>query len=280
MFSAMVFFGVGKVADGLQRLDGAASGANLTGDIASELSAAKSSTWASGGVGRAALHAAGGCITSVAGGGKCGQGAFTAGLGKLVSSHAIDFGNDRVLGTLQAAFIGGTLSVIGGGKFANGAQTGAFQYLFNQASRRGLLGRGLLGRGGLSAHEEGAARGHTLARHVSIADDLVEARVAGGKQAASKFYSREIAEESINRALIVNDSKLIQFVHSNEARWKNLDSLELKYNHQGRVGWGVVEGQAGRIHTTEVIVTVTRNASMPGGYQIVRAFPNVVAGPR
>jgi hypothetical protein len=32
---------------------------------------------------------------------------------------------------LQAAFIGGTMSVIGGGKFANGAQTGAFQYLYN-----------------------------------------------------------------------------------------------------------------------------------------------------
>jgi hypothetical protein len=62
---------------------------------------------------------------------KCGQGAFTAGLGTFASSHAIDFGDNQVLGTLQAAFIGGTMSVIGGGKFANGAQTGAFQYLFN-----------------------------------------------------------------------------------------------------------------------------------------------------
>jgi hypothetical protein len=84
------------------------------------------------------LHAAGGCITSVAGGGKCGQGAFTAGLGKFASSHAIDFGNNHVMGTLQAAFIGGTMSVIGGGKFANGAQTGAFQYLFNYMSNKWL----------------------------------------------------------------------------------------------------------------------------------------------
>jgi hypothetical protein len=37
-------------------------------------------------------------------------------------------------GTIVSAVIGGTASRISGGKFANGAQTGAFQYLFNQVS--------------------------------------------------------------------------------------------------------------------------------------------------
>jgi hypothetical protein len=32
------------------------------------------------------------------------------------------------------AVIGGTISVVGGGKFANGAQTGAFRYLFNDSA--------------------------------------------------------------------------------------------------------------------------------------------------
>jgi hypothetical protein len=32
--------------------------------------------------------------------------------------------------TARDAVVGGTISVIGGGKFANGAQTGAFRYLF------------------------------------------------------------------------------------------------------------------------------------------------------
>jgi len=41
-----------------------------------------------------------------------------------------------------AALVGGTASVLGGGKFANGAQTAAIQYLFNQASLQ-LAGRGL-----------------------------------------------------------------------------------------------------------------------------------------
>jgi hypothetical protein len=34
--------------------------------------------------------------------------------------------------TAIEAVIGGTISMIGGGKFANGAQTGAFRYLFNE----------------------------------------------------------------------------------------------------------------------------------------------------
>lgn len=36
-------------------------------------------------------------------------------------------------GTVASAIIGGTASVISGGKFANGAQMGAMQYLLNQA---------------------------------------------------------------------------------------------------------------------------------------------------
>jgi hypothetical protein len=40
---------------------------------------------------------------------------------------------DPVEGTIKSAIAGGIGSVLGGGKFANGAQTGAFSYLFNQA---------------------------------------------------------------------------------------------------------------------------------------------------
>jgi hypothetical protein len=41
-------------------------------------------------------------------------------------------GNDNPLaGAFVSAAVGGTASVLGGGKFANGAMTGAFSYLFN-----------------------------------------------------------------------------------------------------------------------------------------------------
>jgi hypothetical protein len=39
--------------------------------------------------------------------------------------------SEMIGNTAREAVVGGTISVIGGGKFANGAQTGAFRYLFN-----------------------------------------------------------------------------------------------------------------------------------------------------
>jgi len=39
-----------------------------------------------------------------------------------------------VAGTVASAVVGGTASELGGGKFANGAATAAFQFLFNQAA--------------------------------------------------------------------------------------------------------------------------------------------------
>ncbi|KQU65063.1 MULTISPECIES: RHS repeat-associated core domain-containing protein [unclassified Rhizobacter] len=122
-FSGAVFFGIGQAATSL------AGSENMMNN---------SGAWSAGGLGRAALHAAGGCVTSVAGGGKCGVGAATAGLGKVIDSNLTPLSDD-VLGAMRAAIVGGTLSVIGGGKFASGAQTGAFQYLFNAAITRKAL---------------------------------------------------------------------------------------------------------------------------------------------
>jgi len=81
-------------------------------------------------------HAVVGCVSSVAGGGKCGTGALSAGFGELftpvIAGAAKGFGKfDVVAGTIAASVVGGTASVLGGGKFANGAVTAAFGYLFN-----------------------------------------------------------------------------------------------------------------------------------------------------
>ncbi len=78
-----------------------------------------------------AAHAAGGCITSVAGGGQCGSGALSAAFGKFATIQTQDWG----VGVAQftaSTIAGGIGSVLGGGKFENGAVTAAFGYLFNQ----------------------------------------------------------------------------------------------------------------------------------------------------
>ena len=83
-------------------------------------------------------HAAVGGATSVAQGGKFLQGAISGGLAKFSSSK---FGGwfkqnpteffDRFKNAAKAAIIGGTTSAVTGGKFANGAISGAFSRAFN-----------------------------------------------------------------------------------------------------------------------------------------------------
>jgi RHS repeat-associated protein len=77
-------------------------------------------------------HAAVGCGSAVAQGGKCGPsalaGAMTSFSGPLMA------GMNRVAGTIASAALGGATAVVGGGKFQNGAITGAFGYLYNQAA--------------------------------------------------------------------------------------------------------------------------------------------------
>jgi hypothetical protein len=83
-------------------------------------------------------HAAVGCLTTMASGGSCGSGALGAG-SSSAAAPLIDMefrnptGNlgDFVGGTAASSLVGGLASVAGGGKFANGAQTAAFGYMFN-----------------------------------------------------------------------------------------------------------------------------------------------------
>jgi RHS repeat-associated protein len=87
-----------------------------------------------------AAHAVAGGVISTLGGGKFGHGFFSAGVTKGLGGAYLPGGSglsagDVAYGTVVSMVIGGTASVISGGKFANGANTAAMQYLFNQASK-------------------------------------------------------------------------------------------------------------------------------------------------
>ncbi len=121
-FSAGMFYGAGNVIGG---------GNFFTGG--------QGAAWGTGA--RIALHGVVGCVTSVAGGGKCGPGALSAAFTKAMAPATAEATNgNAAAGVAISAVIGGTASVLGGGKFANGAQTGAFSYLFNQLSHVSLPG--------------------------------------------------------------------------------------------------------------------------------------------
>jgi len=79
---------------------------------------------------RVGAHAVAGCIGASASGGDCGSGALSAGFAQFAGPRLPnlgDYGN-----AIARAILGGTASVLGGGKFESGAMTGAFGYLFNE----------------------------------------------------------------------------------------------------------------------------------------------------
>src|SRR6185437_2232216 len=92
--------------------------------------------------------AAVGCASSVASGASCGSGALSGAVGSALSPLTSSvFQNpqenigDRIGATVVSAAAGGLASVAGGGKFANGAVTAAFGYLFNAGV--GAISRGV-----------------------------------------------------------------------------------------------------------------------------------------
>ena len=87
-----------------------------------------------------ALHAGLNCASSTIGGGDCKSAAIVGGFTKVMSPYielytGTDTFGQRVTGGLVASVIGGTVSELSGGKFANGAQSAAYIYLYNQLSR-------------------------------------------------------------------------------------------------------------------------------------------------
>ena len=100
-------------------------------------------------------HGAVGGFTSVVQGGKFGQGFASSYVTKRLSWYirggaewitGAKNSASRILGAASAAITGGTISKLGGGKFANGAQTAAIQYLFNQVASSSKEGGGFFKR--------------------------------------------------------------------------------------------------------------------------------------
>ncbi len=122
--SAAVFWGIGT---GFSK-----TGIESSGGICK---AVRESSGAS--VAKVAAHAAAGGTLNVLQGGKFGHGFLSAGVTEALSPAigAASSGGGAggvVAGTVASAVVGGTVSELSGGKFGNGAQTGAFQYLFNR----------------------------------------------------------------------------------------------------------------------------------------------------
>ena len=100
------------------------------------------------GIGKIAAHGIAGGIMSEMQGGSFKSGFLAAGFTQAASQMGL-FNNlgdpstwdGRAANAIGAAVVGGTASVIGGGKFANGAMTGAFSRLFNDIRDNQIAGK-------------------------------------------------------------------------------------------------------------------------------------------
>lgn len=98
-------------------------------------------------------HAAGGCAMGVMTGGDCGSGALAAGASAALGPAFSDLG--RVGEGVARAVVGGTFSVLGGGKFANGALTSAYAYMFNDLGANHEAGKAAEARAIAQLRDEG-----------------------------------------------------------------------------------------------------------------------------
>nr|WP_256096858.1 RHS repeat-associated core domain-containing protein [Pseudoalteromonas luteoviolacea] len=92
---------------------------------------AESGFWETGGAAHIGAHALTGGVISELQGGKFGHGFLSAGLTKGAQVAGLVSMDNIVIGTAQSMVVSGTISKLTGGKFANAAVTGAFQYLYN-----------------------------------------------------------------------------------------------------------------------------------------------------
>ena len=137
-------------------------------------------------------HAAVGCVSAVASGGKCGPGALSAAVPAAaaplvadVTQNAPDKFTRTIEGSAASGVLGGLASVAGGGKFADGAVTGAFGYLFNAcggphgcAALGGAVGTGV-GVAASTVCDVGTAGACTVADPVLIAASSAAGAAAG-----------------------------------------------------------------------------------------------------
>ncbi len=116
------------IVGGIFGLAMAAVGSGLADTYATD-AAGKTVLVASNAGPRMAAHTLLGCMQGMASGGKCGPSAAAALVGKG-TTEALANSPMMVQGT-ATIIMGGTASVLGGGKFANGALQAGFGYLFN-----------------------------------------------------------------------------------------------------------------------------------------------------
>ena len=178
--------------------------------------------------------------------------------------------------TIAASAVGGLSSRFSGGKFENGAVTGAFVHLFNAEAKS-------FGKQNLLDHE-GVNGSHTIERHVGKSDSYLLTKINEsygigpfkiGLNEASTFSSLESANKLVSSVLSASQAEIEVFLQSEGNtlvinRFFGSATGRVVYRtggnlfRPGRVSFGV---------GNSVRVVIRRNESFINGFNVHTAFP-------
>ncbi|BAM86886.1 exported hypothetical protein [Bradyrhizobium oligotrophicum S58] len=244
-------------------------------------------------VGAVAANAVVGCASSAISGGSCQSGAASAAAGALLSPITGELFPDaktniaqRIGGTIVQATAGGIASVAGGGKFANGAVSGALQYLASFSPENGATD-GATGGGGAPAwrftrdqngnlvYVENNWAFSTCDECLYMTDAYGAPRGNGTLHPGLDFSTRGLTGID---ALSIVDGKVIQIgsngfgpysvtIQANDGLFYTYGHLNNNYVKEGqRVEWGTPLGEIGNLgFSTGIHLHIQASAVAPFG---------------
>ncbi len=135
-----------------------------------------------------AAHAAAGCVSAEVGGGSCGRGALSAVAGLEGTKY----------GPLGSIVAGGTASALSGGKFANGALTASFGYLYNCGLHPGCWASVARGAAYLWGRLQVAVGNMMSSQTGVVITDMAAAEVGLVGAKGTLFASKQAAREALD----------------------------------------------------------------------------------
>jgi RHS repeat-associated protein len=205
-------------------------------------------------------HALVGCGSAVASGGRCGPGALAGAAGSFAGPLLRGLSVEVKL--VATSVLGGLASVAGGGKFANGALTAAFGYLFNYAAN--LL-------------NDDAAGGHTFERHIGKSLDYLQGRLEDYPrlEAASTYGSYAEANAVTQRLFDQNQSIIDAWVADVNAGGRLIISIFFPLASPNFFPIGsVLERDAGMaVPGNGARAVLERAPDMPNGFRVITSYP-------
>ena len=110
--------------------------------------------------------------------------------------------------------------------------------------------------------------GHTLRRHVGLADDALRTRALRTHHDVSCFDDEAIAQRTVDRAFAENQGRIAQWMGGRRP------ALDLHVHFEGAIGRVYRYDLGGFERASNADVILERSAAMPQGYTVVTAYPS------